>query len=123
MGKPVVGIFAQYSERDGRLMIGRDYFDALERAGAIPVLLPLFSDVADMEEILGKFDGFLFPGGPDVNPLLYWEETSAECGNIQPARDKLELSLLPAILRTQMPVFGICRGIQVMNIADRKSVV
>ena len=47
MGKPVVGIFAQYSERDGRLMIGRDYFDALERAGAIPVLLPLFSDVAD----------------------------------------------------------------------------
>ena len=89
MGKPVVGIFAQYSERDGRLMIGRDYFDALERAGAIPVLLPLFSDVADVEEILGKFDGFLFPGGPDVNPLLYGEETSAECGNIQPALDKL----------------------------------
>ena len=52
-----------------------------------------------------------------MNPLLYGEETSAECGNIQPARDKLELSLLPAILRTQMPVFGICRGIQVMNIA------
>ncbi len=62
MGKPVVGIFAQYSERDGRLMIGRDYFDALERADAIPVLLPLFSDVADVEEILGSLTGFSFRG-------------------------------------------------------------
>ncbi|MDE7325270.1 MAG: gamma-glutamyl-gamma-aminobutyrate hydrolase family protein [Lachnospiraceae bacterium] len=117
MAKPVIGILPQYSAKDARLMIGKDYFDSVQKAGGIPLLLPLFSGVADLEEILGRFDGFLYPGGPDVNPLLFGEETRAGCGDILNGRDTVEIGLLPAILRTGKPVFGICRGIQVINVA------
>ncbi|MDC9248760.1 gamma-glutamyl-gamma-aminobutyrate hydrolase family protein, partial [Clostridioides difficile] len=62
-------------------------------------------------------DGFLFTGGPDVHPFLFGEETQAHCGNVSPARDQMEISLLPMIMELRKPVLGICRGIQVLNIA------
>lgn len=117
MGKPVIGVMPQYNEKDTRLMIGADFFGAIAKAGGIPVLLPLFSSVEDVEEILDRFDGFLYPGGSDINPLIFGEDAHLQCGNIIPARDTLELVLLSAILRLKKPVFGICRGIQVMNVA------
>lgn len=116
MGKPIIGVMPQYSEKN-TLMIGEDFFYAIAKAGGIPVLLPLFSPVEEVEEVLDRFDGFLYPGGPDINPLIFGEDAHPQCGNILPARDTLELSLLPAILRLGKPVFGICRGIQVMNVA------
>lgn len=117
MGKPIIGVMPQYSKKDTRLMIGEDFFYAIAKAGGIPVLLPLFSPLEDVEEVLDRFDGFLYPGGPDINPLIFGEDAHPQCGNILPSRDTLELSLLPAILRLGKPVFGICRGIQVMNVA------
>lgn len=117
MGRPVIGVMPQYNEKDARLMIGADFFDAIARAGGIPVLLPLFSPIEEVEESLDRFDGFLYPGGPDINPLIFGEDAHPQCGNILPERDHLELALLPAILRLGKPVFGICRGIQVMNVA------
>lgn len=107
----------QYSAESGRIMVTANYFHAVRQAGGIPVLLPLFSECFDIEGILDRFDGFLFPGGPDINPLLFGEETLPECGNIVPERDTLELGLMSGILRSGKPVFGICRGIQVMNVA------
>ncbi len=117
MGKPVIGVMPQYSAESGRIMVTANYFHAVRQAGGIPVLLPLFSECFDIEGILDRFDGFLFPGGPDINPLLFGEETLPECGNIVPERDTLELGLMSGILRSGKPVFGICRGIQVMNVA------
>lgn len=117
MGKPVIGVMPQYSEKDMRLMIVSDFFDAVAQAGGIPVLLPLFSHIEDVKESLERFDGFLYPGGSDINPLLFGEDARPECGGILPARDSFELDLLPAILRSGKPVFGVCRGIQVMNVA------
>ena len=117
MGKPVIGVMPQYSGEDNRIMIVPDFFHSVQQAGGVPVLLPLFSPCVEVEEILNRFDGFLFPGGPDINPLLFGEETIAECGNIITERDRFELGLLPKILRSGKPVLGICRGIQVMNVA------
>ncbi len=117
MSKPVIGVMPQCDAEGGRIVISPDYFRAVKEAGGVPLLLPLENDPRDTEEILERFDGFLYPGGPDINPLLFGEEVLPECGNIIPERDRLELSLLPAILRSKRPVFGICRGIQSMNVA------
>ena len=117
MSKAVIGVMPQYDAGSGRVVISPDFFRAVKEAGGVPVLLPLENDPKDVEEILDRFDGFLYPGGPDICPLLFGEETLPECGNILPERDRLELSLLPAIVRQGKPVFGVCRGIQVMNVA------
>lgn len=117
MSKPVIGVMPQYSTDSGRIMIVPNFFNAVREAGGVPVLLPLFSEISDVEEILDRFDGFLYPGGPDINPLLFGEETMPECGSIIPERDRMELELMPAILKSGKPVFGICRGIQSMNVA------
>lgn len=117
MSKPVIGVMPQYGAESGRIMIVPNFFNAVREAGGVPVLLPLFSEVSDVEEILDRFDGFLYPGGPDINPLLFGEETMPECGNIIPERDRIELELMPAILKSGKPVFGVCRGIQSMNVA------
>lgn len=117
MSKPVIGVMPQYGAESNRIMIVPNFFNAVREAGGVPVLLPLFSEVSDVEEILDRFDGFLYPGGPDINPLYFGEETMPECGNIIPERDRIELELMPAILKSGKPVFGICRGIQSMNVA------
>ncbi len=113
----MIGVFPQYQPENNRLMIGAPYFRCIAAAGGIPVLLPLHMTLTELEELLERLAGFVYPGGPDPNPLLYEEEAERECGNIIPERDRLELGLLSAILATGKPVLGICRGIQVMNVA------
>jgi len=71
----------------------------------------------DLKQLSQDLDGFLFTGGPDVHPFLFGEETQAHCGNVSPARDQMEISLLPMVMELQKPILGICRGIQVLNIA------
>jgi len=63
-----------------------------------------------------EFDGFLITGGNDIAPARYGEETLPECGTIHEERDHFELDLLRAVVRTGKPIFGICRGIQTINV-------
>ncbi len=69
------------------------------------------------KQLLEELDGFLFPGGPDVNPLIFGEDIQRGCGTICAVRDSQELSMLQLLAERRKPVLGICRGIQVMNIA------
>ena len=117
MGKPVIGVMPQFSTDSNRIMIVPNFLNAIKAAGGVPLLLPLTSEVSDVAEILDHFDGFLYPGGPDINPLIFGEEAMPGYGNIIPERDTIELSLMPEILKTGKPVFGVCRGIQSMNVA------
>jgi len=82
-----------------------------------PVILPLTEDTDMIRSYAECFDGFLFTGGVDINPKVYGEETLPECGTIDDLRDAFEMALLREVIRTEKPAFGICRGIQTMNVA------
>lgn len=93
------------------------YMEGLQFAGALPFMLPFFDDADDVSEVVGRFDGFLFTGGQDVSPALYGEERLPFCGECCDGRDKTEMLLLEEILKKDVPLLGICRGLQFINAA------
>lgn len=117
MKKPLIGLTPSYDEKNGDLKARTTYLKALKAAGAIPLVLPLTGCLEDFKQLTDLLDGFLFTGGPDVHPFVFGEETLAGCGAVSPERDEMELKLLPLVMERQKPVFGICRGVQVINIA------
>jgi putative glutamine amidotransferase len=96
-------------------LIPADYVKAIERAGGRPLLVPPTLD--GVEETLDALDGLIFTGGSDLDPQLYGEEAHPETSGIHRLRDDAELALLQGALERDMPVLGICRGIQVLNVA------
>ena len=86
----------------------------VSRAGGLPVLLPPSGGVAG---VLPRLDGLVLSGGGDLDPALYGAEPHAEAGAPNPARDSAELELCKAALASGLPVLGICRGLQVINVA------
>ncbi len=117
MRKPLIGLTPAHDMESGDVKARPTYMRALKAAGAIPVVMPLDASEEDLKQLSQDLDGFLFTGGPDVHPFLFGEETQVHCGNVSPARDQMEISLLPMIMELQKPILGICRGIQVLNIA------
>ena len=98
--------------------LGDSYVKAVTQAGGVPVLLPNNLDISTVEEIAAGLDGFLLSGGGDVDPALFGERATAQLGAVTPRRDDFELALTRYVLeKTDKPVLGICRGIQVMNVA------
>lgn len=94
------------------------YIKAVTQAGGIPVILPNNTDVSCVEEIATKLDGFLLSGGDDVDPALFGERATGKLGTVIPRRDNFEIALTRYVLeKTNKPLLGICRGIQVMNVA------
>ncbi|WP_151734117.1 gamma-glutamyl-gamma-aminobutyrate hydrolase family protein ['Paenibacillus yunnanensis' Narsing Rao et al. 2020] len=113
--KPVIGITPLVDEaRDSYWMLP-GYMEGITAAGGIPVMLPLVHDAEDLPVLLGKLDGLLFAGGHDVSPALYQEPVSDLCGAVCHERDLLERRLFQLALAADMPLFGICRGIQLFN--------
>ncbi|WP_097004637.1 gamma-glutamyl-gamma-aminobutyrate hydrolase family protein [Lacrimispora amygdalina] len=117
MKKPLIGLTPVHDTDNNDIKMRPTYLRALKAAGGIPVVMPLEADEEDWIRLADELDGFVFTGGPDVHPFLFGEETQAHCGNVSEARDRMEISLLPLILERKKPVLGICRGIQVLNIA------
>lgn len=94
------------------------YIKAVVRAGGIPVILPNNADVSCVEEIVERLDGFLLSGGDDVNPALFGERATDRLGTVIPRRDNFEIALTRRVIeKTNKPLLGICRGVQVMNVA------
>ena len=115
--KPVVGLVPMVNEEKSRCEMPWSYCRALEGAGALPVILPLLTDPADLAQAVSVCGGILLTGGPDVDPARYGEETLPACGQIIPQRDEMEDLLFQAALAADKPVLGICRGVQAMNVA------
>lgn len=118
--RPVIGLSAYVEraqfgswDRDCAL-IPRTYIDTVEVAGAVPVVLP---PCADPSTAVGLLDGLILAGGPDVDPALYNAERHALTDAPRPQRDSWELALLAAARKRQLPVLGICRGMQLLNVA------
>jgi len=121
VAKPVVGI-TTYVEpaRWGAwaldaALIPFAYVQAVERAGARPLLVPP-SD-GGVEETLDALDGLLFSGGADLDPDTYGADPHPATNGVRPERDRAELALLEAALARDMPVLAVCRGFQVLNVA------
>lgn len=95
--------------------LGTVYTEALTRAGAIPVLIAAL-DTTDVGQILDRVDGVLISGGGDFDPASYGHDNT-ESVRIDPAADARDLALIRAARQRRMPVLGICRGHQAMNIA------
>ncbi|HEY3728716.1 MAG TPA: gamma-glutamyl-gamma-aminobutyrate hydrolase family protein [Solirubrobacteraceae bacterium] len=91
------------------------YANAVAAAGGRPVLLPPMLD--GVAETLDAVDGLIFCGGPDIDPAVYGQRPGPETAAVSPERDPAELALLRAALDEEVPVLGICRGMQLLNVA------
>ena len=92
------------------------YMTGLLQAGAIPVMMPLTDEREIICRLVDGLDGFLLTGGHDINPAFYGEEPLKACGVLCEERDRMEAILLEEALKAGKPVFGICRGIQFLNV-------
>jgi microsomal dipeptidase-like Zn-dependent dipeptidase/gamma-glutamyl-gamma-aminobutyrate hydrolase PuuD len=113
--RPVIGI--SVNRADGKTWIAEDYFLAVWRAGGVPVLIPSLTDIEVLDTTIASIDGLLLSGGIDVNPLFMGEEPVPGLEEVDTLRDENEFLLLRLALIRQLPIFGICRGHQLINIA------
>ena len=113
--KPVIGITGNYGEKGCELAQG--YYQSVLKAGAVPLIIPAYEDMEALADTLERIDGLLLSGGGDMNPLLMGEEPVSGLGGICPQRDKAELWLIRMAYNRQVPILGICRGIQMMTCA------
>lgn len=99
-------------------VMNQRYLLAVSVVGAVPIMVPLYDDDLDtLREIYDRLDGVLIPGGVDMNPTAYGEKKSELCGALDPARDRVELQLVRWAVADKKPVLGLCRGLQVINVA------
>ncbi len=114
---PVIGISGSVSKNERELSVSSCYTRALAQAGALPVVLSPHMDDELLSACLDTLDGVLLAGGNDVAPDCYGHDPIDELGEVNPLRDDFEFRLVRMAAQRDMPVFGICRGIQSMNVA------
>lgn len=117
MSKPIIGITCCYDETVKRLWLASAYVEAVKAAGGIPVVLPVLNRNTDVERMLKICRALVLPGGGDIDPLLFNEEPQPASGEICPYRDSFEIEIARQAMALKMPILGICRGMQVMNVA------
>ena len=113
--RPLIGISANTADID--LTLRRVYCDQIVRAGGVPVVLPPVDDAEVLINMLEGIDGLVLTGGADYNPLWYGEQPEKELHTINSTRDLPELLLTRLAFNRQIPILGICRGVQTMAIA------
>jgi putative glutamine amidotransferase len=124
MRRPVIGICAaleraRWSVWDQQaVLLARNYVEAVQRGGGFALMLPPDSRlVEDPGEALDLIDGLLVAGGADIDPLTYGQGAHAETVGTVPERDVFEIALVRAAIDRDLPVLGICRGMQLINVA------
>jgi putative glutamine amidotransferase len=95
----------------------RDYSTGVELAGGIPISIPLYEDPETVDSLVPRLDGLLLTGGPDVCPRFFGEEPMVGIQEMDVERDRMELALVRHAEKRQMPILGICRGIQLIAVA------
>ena len=112
---PVIGLTGNFRDSDCTLAEG--YYQSILKAGGTPLIIPPYDDTDALINTLDYVDGILLTGGADINPLFLGEEPVKELHGINPRRDRQELLLTQLAADRQIPILGICRGIQTMNAA------
>lgn len=130
MKRPLIGVTCNYDYRDTVGMasamgicgqdwnfVAGDYIYILEKAGATPVLIPRCDQFETIIPLLEQLDGILISGGHDVGPERYGAFPKGYCGTIIPQRDEFDLAVTQYAFEHNKPILGICRGIQILNVA------
>ena len=120
--KPIIGITSAYCYDKNISSINTNYSKAIISSGGLPIILPITNNKKILNELLIKCNGLLFTGGPDLDAVHYNENNLEYSGEISPIRDFEELYLAKKCLKINKPILGICRGIQVINIAAKGNI-
>jgi putative glutamine amidotransferase len=124
MARPVIGICAALERARWGLwdqeafLLGRTYVQAIQRAGGLVLMVPADPQLErDPDEVLDLLDGLILAGGADIDPANYGAEPHAETVHTVPVRDSFEIAMARRALERDVPLLGICRGMQLMNVA------
>ena len=120
MTLPLIGITTYRTNNPAGnpiLALGEHYVQAISQAGGIPLLVPLGLPEAQLTSLAARLDGILFSGGGDLDPNFFGMESSSEVKGIDPDRDRVEIQMVQTAVAEGLPFLGICRGLQVINVA------
>lgn len=117
--KPVIGLtaFTESTLQKRRVNVSYNYIEAIVLAGGIPIVIPECCCTDMVNSYLERIDGLIISGGVDVSPYLYGENPLKEVTYFSVERDNFEIALVKGAIEKKIPVFGICRGIQIINVA------
>lgn len=122
--KPKIGITMRLELESRRFYLGRDYSEALEAVGAVPLHLALIPKKEYIEAALEELDGILLPGSDtDVDPAYFGEDPHPKLKKVVPEKDKTEMLVLQAAEKLNLPVLAICYGMQALNVSRGGSLI
>ncbi|SNY22147.1 putative glutamine amidotransferase [Orenia metallireducens] len=121
MNKPIIGI-TTFCKKENKFnksynKVSYNYISSVIKAGGVPVLIPLLEDKAEVKTYIEMIDGLILSGGDDICPNRYGEHPIAQVTKFDSKRDEWEIELFRGAYRRELPILGICRGMQLMNIA------
>ena len=113
--KPIIGISCSNSESSSS--VSKSYCNAVTRSGGVAVMIPVTTDSTTLREVLSCLDGIIMTGGGDIHPSYFGEKMVPECGTPDATRDKYDIHLIKMASQQCIPMLGICRGEQLINVA------
>ena len=117
-GKPVIGLTGSFRPHEwtAQHYLNESYYHAIRHFGGIPVLIPVLAEKDELEYLMSTIDGLVLTGGDDLDPKLFGESILNDSVQLCSQRDEAEYAVLKLAVQMDMPVLGICRGVQVMNV-------
>lgn len=125
MQKPIIGVTTYFNDLPpvGYYVTGHDYVASVALAGGCPMQLPMLNDLELTSQMVSVLDGVVLIGGGDVDPSFYGQKVMAELGGVDKTRDAYEAILIQEAVKQNKPVFGICRGLQIINVFYKGTLV
>lgn len=117
-GKPVIGLTGSFKPDDWtpQHILNESYLRAIRHFGGIPLLIPVLAERDELEYLMSTIDGLVLTGGNDIDPVFFGESLLNDSVVLCPERDTAEFAALELAVKRDLPVLGICRGVQVMNV-------
>ena len=116
--RPRIGIPMRIEQTTNRFYLGRDYSEAVEAAGGLPIHISLIPRADYIDAVVAQLDGILLPGSDtDVDPLRYGQQPHPQLGTVQTIKDQTDLLVITAAERRRIPIFAICFGMQILNVS------
>lgn len=117
-GKPIIGLTGSFRPHEwtAQHYLNQSYYHAIRHFGGIPVLIPVLAEKAELDYLMSTIDGLVLTGGDDIDPVLFGEAVLNDTVQLCRERDEAEYATLDLAVKRDLPILGICRGIQVMNV-------